>query len=151
MSSTDLLINLHCNLFMHWPSWNIYLHCAINLQIAWMSPSESGHPVMIMICLLTNLMHHTGIFYPPSKRKRWFFWSLDFISLECIPLWVHEISKVFSFSTEEMSRFYLVILAPSLPFLGNVMGYPGVFQSNPCLYLSKPAPTSMGTDFCGYG
>ena len=29
--------------------------------------------------------------------------------------------------------------------VGNVMGYPGVFQSNPHPYLSKPVPASMGT------
>ena len=28
--------------------------------------------------------------------------------------------------------------------LGNAMGYPGVFQSNPCLYPSKPIPMCMG-------
>ena len=36
-------------------------------------------------------------------------------------------------------------------WLGNVTGYPGVFQSNPCPYPSKPIPASTGTGFCGYG
>ena len=40
--------------------------------------------------------------------------------------------------------------APKLD-LGNVTGYPGVFQSNPHPYLSKPAPASMGAGFHGYG
>ena len=35
--------------------------------------------------------------------------------------------------------------------LGNVMGYPGVFQSNPCPYPSKPVPMSMCTGFHRYG
>jgi len=34
--------------------------------------------------------------------------------------------------------------------LGNVTGYPGVFQSNLCLYPSKPIPMSTGTGFCRY-
>ncbi|KIJ90190.1 hypothetical protein K443DRAFT_15438 [Laccaria amethystina LaAM-08-1] len=33
--------------------------------------------------------------------------------------------------------------------LGNVTGYPGVFQSNPCLYPSKPVPASMSAGFRG--
>jgi hypothetical protein len=35
--------------------------------------------------------------------------------------------------------------------LGNVTGYPGVFQSNPCPYPSKPVPVSMCTGFHRYG
>ncbi|KIJ98175.1 hypothetical protein K443DRAFT_219270 [Laccaria amethystina LaAM-08-1] len=35
--------------------------------------------------------------------------------------------------------------------LGNVTGYPGVFQSNPCPYPSKPVPASMSAGFRGYG
>jgi len=35
--------------------------------------------------------------------------------------------------------------------LGNVTGYPGVFQSNPCPYPSKPVPASMSTGFHRYG
>ena len=35
--------------------------------------------------------------------------------------------------------------------IGNVTGYPGVFQSNPHPYLSKPVPASMGTGFRRYG
>jgi len=31
------------------------------------------------------------------------------------------------------------------------MGYPGVFQSNPHPYPSKPIPASMGVGFCRYG
>jgi hypothetical protein len=31
--------------------------------------------------------------------------------------------------------------------LGNVMGYPGIFQSNLCPYPSKPIPASMGAGF----
>ncbi|KAF8809270.1 hypothetical protein BYT27DRAFT_7094862, partial [Phlegmacium glaucopus] len=38
--------------------------------------------------------------------------------------------------------------------LGNVMGYPGVFQGNPHLHPSKPIPTSTGAGFdrhrCGF-
>ncbi|KAF8801875.1 hypothetical protein BYT27DRAFT_7113967 [Phlegmacium glaucopus] len=38
--------------------------------------------------------------------------------------------------------------------LGNVMGYPGVFQGNLHPYPSKPVPTSMGVGFdryrCGF-
>ena len=34
--------------------------------------------------------------------------------------------------------------------IGNVTGYPGVFQSNPCPYPSKPVPASTGTGFRGY-
>ena len=34
--------------------------------------------------------------------------------------------------------------------LGNVMGYPGVFQGNPCLYPWKPAPVHKGTGFDKY-
>ena len=40
---------------------------------------------------------------------------------------------------------------PTTPPVGNVTGYPGVFQSNPCLYLSKPVPASMSTGFHRYG
>ena len=35
--------------------------------------------------------------------------------------------------------------------LGNVTGYPGVFQGNPCLYLSKPVPVHKGMGFKRYG
>ena len=35
--------------------------------------------------------------------------------------------------------------------VGNVTGYPGVFQSNPHPYPSKPAPASTGTGFRWYG
>jgi hypothetical protein len=35
--------------------------------------------------------------------------------------------------------------------IGNVTGYPGVFQSNPCPYPSKPVPASMSAGFRGYG
>jgi hypothetical protein len=37
-------------------------------------------------------------------------------------------------------------------FLGNVTGYPGVFQSNPRPYPSKPVPASTGMGFrrCGW-
>ena len=38
-----------------------------------------------------------------------------------------------------------------IPVLGNVTGYPGVFQSNPHPYPSKPVPASMGTGFHGHG
>jgi hypothetical protein len=31
------------------------------------------------------------------------------------------------------------------------MGYPGVFQSNPCLYPSKPVPASTVRVFVGTG
>ncbi|KAF8797414.1 hypothetical protein BYT27DRAFT_7125698, partial [Phlegmacium glaucopus] len=38
--------------------------------------------------------------------------------------------------------------------LGNVTGYPGVFQGNPHPYLSKPVPMSTGAGFdrhrCGF-
>ena len=36
-------------------------------------------------------------------------------------------------------------------FIGNVTGYPGVFQSNPHPYPSKPVPASMGRVFMGTG
>ena len=35
--------------------------------------------------------------------------------------------------------------------LGNVTGYPGVFQGNPRPYPSKPVPALMGTGFAGTG
>ena len=35
--------------------------------------------------------------------------------------------------------------------IGNTMGYPGVFQGNPCPYPSKPAPGHMGVGFEGNG
>jgi hypothetical protein len=35
--------------------------------------------------------------------------------------------------------------------LGTVTGYPGVFQSNPCPYPSKPVPASMARVFVGTG
>ena len=35
--------------------------------------------------------------------------------------------------------------------VGNVTGYPGVFQSNPHPFPSKPIPASMGTGFHGHG
>jgi len=35
--------------------------------------------------------------------------------------------------------------------VGNVTGYPGVFQSNPHPYPSKPVPTSRGMGFHGHG
>ena len=35
--------------------------------------------------------------------------------------------------------------------VGNVMGYPGVFQGNLHPYLSKPAPASTGAGFHRYG
>src|SRR6201996_4727689 len=37
------------------------------------------------------------------------------------------------------------------PVLGNVTGYPGVFQGNPCPYPSKPVPLHKGMGFNGYG
>ena len=37
------------------------------------------------------------------------------------------------------------------PQLGNATGYPGVFQSNPHLYPSKPVPAATGSGFDGYG
>ena len=36
-------------------------------------------------------------------------------------------------------------------WIGNVTGYPGVFQSNPHPYPSKPAPASTGVGFRWYG
>ena len=38
-----------------------------------------------------------------------------------------------------------------LCLLGNVTGYPGVFQGNPHPYPSKPAPASTGAGFHRYG
>jgi hypothetical protein len=35
--------------------------------------------------------------------------------------------------------------------VGTVTGYPGVFQSNPCPYPSKPVPASMARVFVGTG
>jgi hypothetical protein len=35
--------------------------------------------------------------------------------------------------------------------IGTVTGYPGVFQSNLCLYPSKPTPASMARVFVGTG
>ena len=35
--------------------------------------------------------------------------------------------------------------------MGNVAGYPGVFQGNPHLYPSKPVPASTGVGFMGMG
>ena len=35
--------------------------------------------------------------------------------------------------------------------LGNATGYPGVFQSNPHPYPSKPVPAATGPGFDGYG
>ena len=35
--------------------------------------------------------------------------------------------------------------------LGNVRGYPGVFQGNPHPYPWKPAPAATGAGFDGYG
>ncbi|KAF8233101.1 hypothetical protein L208DRAFT_1268613, partial [Tricholoma matsutake] len=39
----------------------------------------------------------------------------------------------------------------SLQFLGNVMGYPVVFQGNLCLYPSKPVPIHKGMGSDRYG
>jgi len=47
--------------------------------------------------------------------------------------------------------FYLHMQVLSTLGLGNVTGYPGVFQSNPCPYPSKPVPVSTGAGFHGYG
>ena len=38
-----------------------------------------------------------------------------------------------------------------LPWLGNSMGNPGVFQANPYPYLRKPTPLNTGVGFHGYG
>ena len=35
--------------------------------------------------------------------------------------------------------------------VGNVTGYPGVFQGNPHPYPSKPVPAVTGAGFDGYG
>ena len=35
--------------------------------------------------------------------------------------------------------------------IGNVTGYPGVFQINPHPYPSKPVPAATGMGFDGYG
>ena len=35
--------------------------------------------------------------------------------------------------------------------IGNVTGYPGVFQGNPYPYPSKPVPAPTGTGFTGTG
>ena len=54
------------------------------------------------------------------------------------------------FSSNSKSSIAFLSREPFL-VLGNVTGYPGVFQSNLRLYPSKPAPVSMGAGFRGYG
>jgi hypothetical protein len=46
--------------------------------------------------------------------------------------------------------FFQYFTVPHL-FLGNGTGYPGVFQSNPHPYPSKPVPASTGAGFRRYG
>ena len=96
---------------------------------------------------------------------RFYFSTIFFIRLMCISSIYTASCFGFAFILFEASFIYLCYLvALSLHIhlgpihtsqeeyqVGNVTGYPGVFQSNPHPYPSKPAPASTGAGFRWYG
>ena len=67
--------------------------------------------------------------------------------------WVSGILKSGSSTKLRRSQYFLRLVRCSLmsSSLGNATGYPGVFQSNPHPYPSKPVPAATGPGFDGYG
>jgi len=112
-----------------------------------------------------NLLYH---FVGYCAFQIWYFNSYAWKSTWTIGLYVFQIETGNSnfqdvlHSNEELWKQTvdrMVVLwdlvrkggALSLPSVGNVTGYPGVFQGNPHPHPSKPAPASTGTGLTGTG